>query len=145
MVEEEQIILEPQGFTPLEVAGIKWFLRREGRIRVMTADVSSNYEEKKGKIVRLTPEILGSSAYEHRLMEILSPWLNEEEECGEQLSSREKEVLTLLANGLSNKEVADRLCISLNTVITHRRNLSAKLGIKSLAGLTLYAYLHDLI
>lgn len=60
------------------------------------------------------------------------------------LTQREKEVLALLSSGLSNKEVADRLCISVNTAITHRRNITSKLGIHSLAGLSLYAYTHGL-
>lgn len=62
----------------------------------------------------------------------------------EALTQREKEVLSLLAEGLSNKEVAARLCISANTAITHRRNIVAKLGIRSLAGLSLYAFTHGL-
>ncbi len=72
----------------------------------------------------------------------------EEEETGKgdtQLTQREKEVIVLLAEGLSSKEIAERLCISANTAITHRRNISAKLGIKSIAGLLLYAYTHNLV
>ncbi len=55
------------------------------------------------------------------------------------LSPREIEVTKLLVEGLINKEIATRLSISLTTVITHRKNIFEKLGIKSLAGLTLYA------
>ncbi len=69
----------------------------------------------------------------------------QEESARSPLTTREKEVLSLLASGLSNKEVADRLCISLHTAITHRRNLTAKLGIRSLAGLSLYALMNGLI
>ena len=61
------------------------------------------------------------------------------------LSAREVEVLVLLCKGFINKEIADRLCISLTTVITHRKNLTAKLGIKSLGGLTLYAVMNGYI
>lgn len=56
-----------------------------------------------------------------------------------ELSSRETEVLSLIARGLMNKEIADRLHIGTTTVISHRRNIMEKLGIKSVAGLTLYA------
>lgn len=66
----------------------------------------------------------------------------EEERQPELLSKREQEVLGLVAQGLMNKEIADKLSISLTTVISHRKNLSAKLGIHSLAGLTVYAYTH---
>lgn len=61
------------------------------------------------------------------------------------LSSREIEVLTLLTKGLINKEIADKLNISLTTVITHRKNISEKLGIKSVSGLTIYAVLHGYV
>lgn len=62
-----------------------------------------------------------------------------------ELSQRETEVLRLVATGLSNKEIADRLCISVNTVITHRKNITAKLGIRTPSGLSLYALLNGLI
>jgi DNA-binding CsgD family transcriptional regulator len=55
------------------------------------------------------------------------------------LSEREIEVLKLLAAGLSTKQIAEELHISTNTVITHRKNLSAKTGIRSVSGLTIYA------
>ncbi|MFR9602412.1 MAG: helix-turn-helix transcriptional regulator [Rikenellaceae bacterium] len=55
------------------------------------------------------------------------------------LSPREIEVTKLLVEGLINKEIASRLSISLTTVITHRKNIFEKLGIKSVAGLTIYA------
>lgn len=61
------------------------------------------------------------------------------------LSRREQEVLCLLVRGLINKEIADRLHISLTTVITHRKNITEKLGIKSLSGLTIYAVMHGLV
>jgi len=57
----------------------------------------------------------------------------------EALSEREIEVLRLLASGLANKEIADKLNISTNTVISHRKNISQKTGIKSVSGLTIYA------
>ena len=61
------------------------------------------------------------------------------------LSKREIEILILVAQGLMNKEIADRLNISLNTVITHRKNIIKKTGIKSVAGLTSYALMHNYI
>lgn len=62
-----------------------------------------------------------------------------------ELSPREIEVLVLLTKGLINKEIADRLNISLTTVISHRKNITEKLGIKSVSGLTIYAVLHGYI
>ena len=61
------------------------------------------------------------------------------------LSDREVDVLKLLIQGLSNKEIADKLNISTHTVITHRKNISVKTGIKSLSGLTIYAVVQNLI
>lgn len=57
----------------------------------------------------------------------------------EQLSEREIDVLTQLVKGLSNKEIAEKLNISIHTVISHRKNIIEKTGIKSLSGLTIYA------
>lgn len=62
-----------------------------------------------------------------------------------ELSIREKEVLSEIASGKSFKEIADILCISVNTVITHRKNISQKLGIRSVSGLSVYALMNGLI
>ncbi len=61
------------------------------------------------------------------------------------LSDREIEVLKTVALGFSNKEIAEKLFISSNTVITHRKNITEKLGIKTIAGLTVYAIINNLI
>ena len=63
----------------------------------------------------------------------------------EALSDREKDVIIGVVQGLQNKEIADRLCISVNTVITHRRNIARKLQIHSPAGLTIYAIVNGLV
>ena len=62
-----------------------------------------------------------------------------------QLSDREQDILKTVALGYSNKEIADELHISINTVITHRKNITEKLGIKTIAGLTVYAMLNGII
>lgn len=61
------------------------------------------------------------------------------------LSERERDVVVSLVHGMSNKEIADHLNISLNTVITHRRNIARKLQIHSAAGLTIYAIVNGLV
>ena len=63
----------------------------------------------------------------------------------EALSDREREVIIGVVQGLQNKEIADRLFISVNTVITHRRNIARKLQIHSPAGLTIYAIVNGLV
>lgn len=65
--------------------------------------------------------------------------------CEHDLSPREIEVLVLITKGLINKEIADKLNISLTTVISHRKNITEKLGIKSVAGLTIYAVMHGYV
>jgi regulator of cell morphogenesis and NO signaling len=64
---------------------------------------------------------------------------------GEALSDREKDVIIGVVQGMQNKEIADHLCISINTVITHRRNIARKLQIHSAAGLTIYAIVNGLV
>ncbi len=61
------------------------------------------------------------------------------------LSTREIEVLTLIVRGLTNKEIASRLCISTTTVITHRKNIMEKLNVRSVSGLTIYAVMNGYI
>ncbi|NOX46427.1 MAG: helix-turn-helix transcriptional regulator [Chlorobi bacterium] len=61
------------------------------------------------------------------------------------LSEREIEVLKLLVQGNATKEIADKLFISTHTVITHRKNISQKTGIKSVSGLTIYAVVNKII
>ena len=63
----------------------------------------------------------------------------------ESISEREKEIIVCLVQGMSNKEIAAHLYISVNTVMTHRRNIVRKLQIHSLAGLTIYAIANNLI
>ena len=64
---------------------------------------------------------------------------------GEELSAREKDILVSVAKGKLNKEIADEYNISIYTVITHRKNITRKTGIKTVAGLTVYALLNNLI
>ena len=62
-----------------------------------------------------------------------------------ELSNREIDVLVALVKGLTNKEISDKLYISVHTVITHRKNIVRKTGIKSVSGLTVYALLNNLV
>lgn len=62
-----------------------------------------------------------------------------------ELSTRERDILIAVAKGKTNKEIADEFNISVYTVISHRRNISRKLGINSIPGLTVYAIMNKLI
>ena len=66
-------------------------------------------------------------------------------EANKGLSQREIDVLQLVATGITNKEIADKLNISLNTVLSHRKNITSKLGIKTVSGLTFYAIMNGII
>jgi len=87
----------------------------------------------------LRPAMMRKSRVESRKSKVESH--NQQEE----LSEREKEVLTLVVQGLINKEIADKLHLSLHTVIAHRKNIARKLNIHSTAGLTIYAIVNKLI
>lgn len=69
----------------------------------------------------------------------------EEDESQESLSQREKEIVICVVKGMTNKEIAEKLYLSIHTVITHRRNISKKLQIHSAAGLTIYAIVNKLV
>ncbi len=71
--------------------------------------------------------------------------LNSHQDEGGSLSQREIDVLRLVAQGHINKEISNELNISVNTVLTHRKNISAKLGIKSVSGLCVYALMNGII
>ncbi len=102
------------------------------------------------KIFRFS-EIIDPSDHDKNIIRKLEKQLSqiykqkEEPDSPEGISDREKEVLRLVAVGLTNKEIGDKLFISSHTVITHRKNISAKLGIKTIAGLTMYALINHLI
>lgn len=75
----------------------------------------------------------------------ISSMIAKNQEGADALGEREKDVIVALVQGMSNKEIAEHLCISVNTVITHRRNIARKLQIHSPAGLTIYAIVNNLI
>jgi DNA-binding NarL/FixJ family response regulator len=85
-------------------------------------------------------EIIGSI---HKLLS--SEQLSDNQKQQETLSEREIDVLKLLVDGNANKEIADKLNISTHTVISHRKNISQKTGIKSVSGLTIYAVVKNII
>ena len=95
-------------------------------------------------------ECIGLETTAIRLQDIISKCLKSVEKTtrpneNDELTFREKEVLRLVALGHSNKVIADKLFISIHTVISHRKNISEKTGIKSISGLTVYAILNNLI
>lgn len=90
---------------------------------------------------RLVKAIVRLRRYGHRPAPHTSSMPNMEHD----LSPREIEVLVLVTKGYINKEIAKRLNISLTTVISHRKNIAEKLGIKSVSGLAIYAVMHGYV
>jgi DNA-binding CsgD family transcriptional regulator len=93
---------------------------------------------------------LNANASKETITEQLQQFFSTEEddslaEQRKELSLREKDVLKLIAQGSTNKDIADKLNISLNTVLTHRKNITARLGIKTVSGLTFYAIMNGLV
>ncbi|MCI1681723.1 MAG: response regulator transcription factor [Bacteroides sp.] len=70
---------------------------------------------------------------------------DDEESEQDTLSQREKEIITCVVKGMTNKAIAEQLFLSIHTVITHRRNIARKLQIHSPAGLTIYAIVNKLV
>ena len=81
----------------------------------------------------------------HKLRKAVSSSKDNALSSGDELSAREKDILICVAKGFLNKEIADMFNISIHTVISHRRNITRKTGIKTVAGLTVYAILNNLI
>ncbi len=121
-----------------------FFLPRKNRIILLST-------EPKGDNETALPTLFATDNKEillekiDRFIELLD---KQSETLSPELSPREAEVLQLVARGLINKEIAEQLNISVNTVLSHRKNLTAKLGIKTVSGLSFYAmmngYLSDI-
>ena len=85
-----------------------------------------------------------AESLEKKISELMN--LTEEEDTDQNaLSQREKEIIGCVVRGMTNKEIADRYNISIHTVISHRKNIARKTGIKSVSGLTVYALLNNMI
>lgn len=82
----------------------------------------------------------------YKVNEILNAFTSDQtKDSDTELTKREIEVLQLITKGHSNKEIADQLFVSTHTVISHRKNISEKTGIKSASGMTMYAILKKII
>lgn len=133
---------------------------------ILIKHISGNFNENLCYAVIFSVDSLLSDLTKHNRIrtKILKPMVDELSESGvedwqslvttesnhlqdeiQTISPRELEVLKLVALGLLNKEIADRLNISLNTVLSHRKNITAKLGIKTVSGLIFYCITHGYI
>lgn len=117
-----------------------YFIPRKNKVIVFGETLSCNLRH-------TTQPFLNTNTCQTDLIEQISTLLSESihQENSDGLTARETEVLTLVAQGLLNKEIADQLGISLHTVISHRKNIASKLGIKTVSGFTMYAAMNGLI
>ena len=106
----------------------------------------SNYEE---SVLRQYNECIGIYDNYARIIQKLKNAMEESSQSPKsdlnELSGRERDILAAVAKGLTNKEIAVEFNISVYTVISHRRNISQKLGINSIPGLTVYAIMNKLV
>ena len=112
----------------------------------LVALAHSNYEE---SVLRQYDDCIGIYDNTARIIQKLKNAMEENAENPKsdinELSTRERDILTAVAKGKTNKEIADEFNISIYTVISHRRNISQKLGINSIPGLTVYAIMNKLV
>lgn len=130
------------------LTNIDFFMPRKTRSIVIIRDNSSDDSENSTHKLNSVVKTFYRNTSDIEMSETLRSLLVVPEkmvDASGDLSLREKEVLKELASGKTNKEIADILSISVNTVITHRKNISAKLGIKSVSGLSLYALMNGVI
>ena len=105
---------------------------------VLTMDISQDEKH-------LIKSIMALQKHGHSMESIPNQHHPVHEKDNLELSAREIEVLILITKGLINKEIADKLNISLTTVISHRKNITEKLGMKSVSALTVYAIMNGYI
>lgn len=120
--------------------------RKSNSVKVVSLYENKN-EANSNEIYDCRMSIQASS---EQIQKLLNPYLLQDQSTldkkeSSSLTEREIDVVKLVALGKINKEIADELCISIHTVISHRKNITEKLGIKSISGLTVYAILNKLI
>lgn len=117
-----------------------------GTNSALIALAHSNYEE---NVLRQYDDCIGIYDNTARIIQKLKSAMEQNAQNPKsdinELSTRERDILTAVAKGKTNKEIADEFNISIYTVISHRRNISQKLGINSIPGLTVYAIMNKLV
>ncbi len=112
-------------------------------IGLVTSYIESQHQRQFAGIIELNDDLQRIKSTINQVVNTIQS--DDDESDTDPLSDREKEVLVCLSKGLKNNEIADTLNISVHTVITHRKNIVRKTGIKSVAALTVYAILNNLI
>ncbi|MDR0830262.1 MAG: LuxR C-terminal-related transcriptional regulator [Prevotellaceae bacterium] len=121
------------------IFGIAAFKKNFAQTQTKFIALQSSFLEK--TFVKEYDETISIYDSEDTVKKKIADLINDEEKEKPQdmISAREKDIVIEVVNGLTNKQIADKLCLSVHTVITHRRNIASKLQIHSAAGLTIYA------
>ncbi len=122
----------------LAMQAFDFFIPRKARVVLI---IDQNFSAQKNSFFSLNIS-QGLTTIIDQLHDITEELFKTEEQEHNSLSNREIDVLKLIIKGHINKEIADLLNISLNTVLTHRKNITSKLGIKTVSGLTFYAMMN---
>ncbi len=137
------VVIDPMALDYAGRGNVRQLLPECGGIVALRTDLSDD------ELYRQFDETLGlydsPVAIVHKLRKAVSMQREPAGSDSSELSAREKEILVCVAKGMLNKEIADKLNLSVYTVISHRKNITRKTGIKTVAGLTVYALLNNLI
>lgn len=140
----EFVIIDPESIND-ELIKLVQKLNQEKYIKIIGLISPTSNQN----IISLFRYTLNIQESKYQLIEALKSIIGKEKRAGEQdeqlLSKRETEILGNLALGLTNQEIADKLFLSIHTVMTHRKKITRKLGIKTISGLTVYALINKLI
>ncbi len=143
-IKPEYVIIDPYSITNILIKIVRE-LREESDIKVIGL-VSSVTDKKVASLFSYT---LDTECNKYDLVEtlkkIVGPHKKSDSENEQVLSKRETEILRTLVLGLTNQEVANKLFLSIHTVMTHRKKITRKLGIKTVSGLTVYALMNNIV
>lgn len=138
-----------QKFLPVKFIAITEEKNRETFLEAMRSGIDSHLLKccSKEEILEAVETVKkGKRFYCGQIIQLLEQNTTGDINCqGFSLSAREIEIIRLIAEGYTNKEIADQLCLSIHTVNTHRKNIMQKLGIKNTAGIVIYAVKENII
>ncbi|GAB6008386.1 response regulator transcription factor [Dysgonomonas reticulitermitis] len=143
-------ILQPDAvlINPMLLGHTRQDIRQQLNLGKQTAIIALVYNLIDEQFYRSYDAIIRINDSESKIENTLLNCLNKDQDSSgdqEELSDREKEILISVVKGMSNKEIAEYHNISIHTAITHRRNITRKLKVHSISGLTIYAIINKLV